>query len=430
MRRTITWAVVCIGLLSIISGGCKNPLLSGAILHFDQGRYERAHETLLKAIEQEPQNAEAHFWLGKTYAELDSTYLARQYLDKAAELAGERHPEMAVSANEALAHYWSRHHNNGLSAATGAQKAKNEGKPDEAAEGFRTSLGQFQRARIYGPDKEETPRNMGAVYFNLGLVDSGLVALKDSQKLADPGDERAANQLFEQYRFLGDQAGLRRTDDGERDPEGLKDAVKFYSEAEALRPNDPDLLFSIGVVYYQLAETDEALRIERMTKAAEYFEKTLAVNPDDQEALYNAASLHLELETCDKGLPLATHLLDLDPRQGRYHDLVGRINDCLGEKTVRLAGLVFSRALRSGDVVPAAEFKTHREEWGPQSDLMRKHREAGEPEEIRTFTDAHGGKYVTWFYWTRGTAYAFYNGDEKYETNFKPQQPEDESGTE
>ena len=167
-----------------------------------------------------------------------------------------------------------------------------------------------------------------------------------------------------------------------------------------------------------------------MFGAVEYFEKTLGVNPDDQEALYNAASLHLDLENCDKGLPQAKQLLDLDPRQGRYHDLVGRLSDCLGEKSERVAGLVFSRARRSGDVVPIDDFRTHRDTYGPSSDLVRRHREEGEPEEIRVFTDAAGGEYATWFYWSRGKAFAFYNGDKKYETSFKPQRRMEESGTE
>jgi tetratricopeptide (TPR) repeat protein len=420
MRRAVSYLAISVVLLALTVGGCKNPLLSGGILHFDQGRFERARETLIEAIEQEPENAEAHFWLGKTYAELDSTQLAREFLDKAAELGVARLPEMAADVDNALEHYWSANHNEGLSAATAAQKAKAEGNTEEEQRNFRLALNKFKRARVYGPDKEETPRNMGAVYFNLGEVDSGLVALKESRRLAGPGDERAAGLLFDQYRFLGDQAAANRA---------LPDAIRFYSEAEALRPDDADLLFSLGVVHYQLAEEDTANAETHMTGAVKYFEKTLEVNPDDQEALYNAASLHLELDGCDKGLAQARQLLDLDPRQGRYYDLVGRLSDCLGEKSERVAGLVFSRALRSGDVVPSEGFEEHRGTYGPTSDLVRKHREEGAPEEVRVFTDATGGEYATWFYWSRGKAFAFYNGEKKYETSFRPQRQTEESGT-
>ena len=122
-------------------------------------------------------------------------------------------------------------------------------------------------------------------------------------------------------------------------------------------------------------------------------------------------------------------MLDLDPRQGRYYDLVGRLSDCLGEKTERVAGLVFSRALSSGEVVPSENLRAHRETYGPSSGLVRKHREEGEPEEVRVFTDATGGEYATWFYWSRGKAFAFYNGEKKYETSFKPQREAEGSGT-
>jgi tetratricopeptide (TPR) repeat protein len=166
-----------------------------------------------------------------------------------------------------------------------------------------------------------------------------------------------------------------------------------------------------------------------MAGAVKYFEKTLKVNPDDQEALYNAASLHLELESCDEGLAQARQLLDIDPRQGRYYDLVGRLSDCLGEKSERVAGIVFSRALQSGDVVPSEAFEDHRGTYGPTSDLVRKYREEGEPEEIRVFTDATGGEYATWFYWSRGKAFAFFEGEKKYEINFKSQREAEGIGT-
>ncbi len=80
MRRGI-FSILLAGFFLVVSTtSCKNPNLSGGILHFDQKRYERARETLLKAIAQEPSNAEAYFWLGKAYAELDSTAKAREIL--------------------------------------------------------------------------------------------------------------------------------------------------------------------------------------------------------------------------------------------------------------------------------------------------------------------------------------------------------------
>jgi len=426
MRRSVLWFIVCLCIVPIGLSSCKNPQLSGAILHFDQGRFERARETLLTAAGQEPDNAEIYLWLGKTYAELDSTQLAVDNLKKASQMAGDLHPEMVEEVKNALEHYWSVRHNEGLSAAQAAQEANALGNEEEAAGHFRHARNQFQRAQIYDPTREETPRNLGAVYFNLGEVDSGLAALKASRELAGSDNELASKLLFDQYRYLGDQATGRRTASGDIDPEGLADAIEFYREAEQMRPDDADLLFSIGVVYYQRANLDSAGRTEMLTQAVQYFDKALVVSPDDQEALYNAASLHLELKTCDEGLVLARRLLDLSPRDGRNHDLVGRMLDCKGEKTQRVAGLVFSRALTSGEVVVQEEYRTLREKWGAQSDLVRKYREEGDPDEVRIFTDTDGGQYVAWFYWARGKAIAFYDGERRYETSFKPQQLDEE----
>lgn len=414
MKRAVLACVAVAAIAAVIVAGCKNPQLSGGILHFDQKRYERARETLLTAIQQEPNNAEAYYWLGMSYAEMDSTRESRAALDKSIELAA-TNTELKERASQAIDHYWSVRHNEGLSFAKAAQDSDALDKKEEAKKNWRLALNQFKKARIFNPKKEETPRNMGVSYFNLAQVDSGLAALLEAQALA-PGDERSAGILFDQYRNLGDLAAEK----GMSDPTSLKDAVKFYREAEKIRPTDADLLFSLGVVIYQIAEADTSNRKARYMEAVGYFERAIEIKPDDQEALFNAATLHLELKSCDKGVVLARKLLDLNPREGKHYDLVGRLSDCLGQKNDRVAGLIFSRAL-TGAMVPLEGFKETIQAAGAQSDLLRRYREEGNPEEIRSFKDASNREYMAWFYWTRGKALAFYEGEFKYQFAFKPQ---------
>jgi cytochrome c-type biogenesis protein CcmH/NrfG len=419
MRRVIPWILLSCFFLAVFSTSCKNPQLSGGILHFDQKRYERARQTLLTAVKQEPANAEAYLWLGKAYAELDSTAQARVAFDKASSLESPKFPTVKTEAANALEHYWSLRHNEGLNFAKTANDAKINDKAAEATQNFRLALNQFKKARVYEPRKEETPRNMGVCYIMLGEVDSGLVALKESASLAPPGDSKSRDLLFDKYRQLGDQAA-------ERGDTGLNDAIRFYSEAENLRPEDPDLLFSLGVVYYQIALGDSAGQKEKLGNAVDYFDRTLKVKPDDQEALYNAASLDLELQKCEAGIEKARTLLDLDPHKGRNYDLVGRLSDCLGNKGDRIQGILFKRALDSGDIVPLDDFRAHLEKWGPGSDTMRRYREEGKPEEVRSFKDTSGREYECWFFYTRGKAYIFSDGTFKYETSFKAEKPKEE----
>ena len=426
MRRAIVSLIGVFSLLVLSTTSCKNPNLSGGILHFDQMRYERSRETLLKAIGQEPRNAEAYLWLGKAYAELDSTQESVDALEKAREFGGTGTPwpEIAKDVDNAREHYWSIRHNQGLADAKAAQESKQQAKIAESQKHFREALNQFKRAQIFLDNKEETPRNMGVCYFNLGQVDSGLTALKLSQKLAPEGDDKAQRLLFEQYRQLGDQAAEQGN---VGNPEGLQQALKFYREAEKIRPKDSDLLFSLGVVEFQLAEADTTNKTEHQRAAVDYFEKTLEIKPDDQEALQNVASLYWILGECDQGLVRAKTLLDLDPHNYRYYDILGRLYDCTGNKTERIAGLVFSRALRDGTVqsIVPEEFRA-RLESGAASDLLRIYREEGRPEEIRVFNDSSGRPYECWFYWTRGRAFAFLDGTYKYQTEFKAEQPKEE----
>lgn len=422
MRRRLFWTLGSMMLTVILASSCKNPNLSGGILHFDQKRYERARETLLKAIATEPNNSEAWFWLGKTYAELDSTQASIRAFDKAVDTAGPKRELVSADVVNAKDHYWSARHNEGLALAKAGQENKVAGKDADALRDFRSALNKFKRARVYNSSREETPRNMGVMYFNLGQVDSGLVTLKEAAGLAKPGDTKAAEFLFTQYRELGDKAAEQggMATDKAASVGPLNDAIKFYREAEAIRTDDCDLLFSMGVVYYQLAEAEASARDQHYAEAVQYFEKALTCNPSDQEALYNAASLYLELKKCDRGIELARRLLDLDPKKGKHYDMVGRLNDCLGKKNERVGGLVFSRALQSGEVLP--DLKPELEKCPGTSDALKKYREEGKPDEIRTFQDTSGGTYMCWFYWGRGKAIAFLNCEYKYEQNFKPVQ--------
>jgi tetratricopeptide (TPR) repeat protein len=419
MRRRLFWTIGSVLPIMILASSCKNPNLSGGILHFDQKRYERARETLLKAIAQEPNNYEAYYMLGKTYAELDSTEQSIRAFDKAVETSGPKREIVEADVINARDHYWSARHNEGLALAKAGQDNKLADKEADARNDFRAALNKFKRARVYNSQREETPRNMGVMYFNLGQVDSGLVTLKEAASLAKPGDTKAAQFLFTQYRELGDKAvekgGL--STDKAATIQNLKDAIKFYREAEPLKAGECDLLFSMGVVFYQLAEAEESARDTHFAEAVDYFEKTLQCNPSDQEALYNAATLYLELKRCERGIEHARTLLDLDPKKGKHYNIVGRLNDCLGKKNERIGGLVFAKALDQGEVVP--DLKPELEKLGT-SDAMKKYREEGKPDEVRTFQDTSGGAYMCWFYWGRGKAIAFLNGEYKYEQSFKP----------
>jgi len=86
------------------------------------------------------------------------------------------------------------------------------------------------------------------------------------------------------------------------------------------------------------------------------------------------------IEALRAGIEHARTLLDLDPKKGRYYDLVGRLNDCLGKKNERVGGLVFSRALQSGGCGAGTQ-----DGAGEARNLRcdEEVREEGKPDEVR-----------------------------------------------
>ena len=70
MMREYRWilAVMFCG-MALLWAGCQNPALTGAKVYIQQQDWDNALVQLKIAVEQEPQNAEAHFLLGRAYSE-------------------------------------------------------------------------------------------------------------------------------------------------------------------------------------------------------------------------------------------------------------------------------------------------------------------------------------------------------------------------
>jgi hypothetical protein len=143
-------------------------------------------------------------------------------------------------------------------------------------------------------------------------------------------------------------------------------------------------------------------------------------DPTYLDVLYNLFVILKDGGEAQQALEIAKRMVDLRPKDGSYWGLYGTAQR-LAKNNDRVYGPTAIReALKRGDKIDLEQAQGRATAAGVTSDIMRRYRENGKPDEIRAFKDLQGSEWENWFYWTRGTAYGFVDGSERYAETFAP----------
>lgn len=97
-----------------------------------------------------------------------------------------------------------------------------------------------------------------------------------------------------------------------------KQAVEFGKSLEKQNPNDPDLLFIMGSIFYILKDPKDALH---------YFDRVLAINEYDTETLFLKANVHVSLQEYDTAADCCRKVLEVDPESMEARDLLKQLEN-------------------------------------------------------------------------------------------------------
>ncbi len=95
-----------------------------------------------------------------------------------------------------------------------------------------------------------------------------------------------------------------------------KDAVEFGKSLEQKNPNDSDLLFIMGGLFYILKDAKTALN---------YFDRVLEINGHDQETLLLKADVHVFLKEFDVAIECCNKVLNVDFENMEAKNILERI---------------------------------------------------------------------------------------------------------
>ena len=247
----------------------------GSILQ-NIGKLQDAEISLRKAIELNPNYANAHCNLGNVLKDLDKLQDAEKSYRKAIEL----------NPNFANAHY-----NLG-------NVLKDLDKLEDAEKSYRKAI--------------ELNPNFAEAYSNLGNV------LKDLGKSQDAElSTRKAIELNPNYSIAHYNLGIILKDLGK-----LQDAEKSYRKTIELNPNFADVHYNLGIILKDLGKLEDA---ELSTR------KAIELNPHFANAHFNLGSILIDLGKLEDAELSTRKAIEINPNYAEAHYNLGNVLKDLGK---------------------------------------------------------------------------------------------------
>lgn len=281
-------------IMAFALSSCRPKDLEGAFVHFNQKRFDQAHELALATTKQYPQNPEGWYLLGVLEGKKDNIPAMVAAFDKSLEISGqfkakidnEKHNYYASSFNKAV---------------TGFNTfIKSENKEDsKVIEGLENSIVNFQNSNLIKqnykavdllgqsyillnktdkaeeayklltknyPDTATSHFSLGKFYYGSKKYNDALTSFKKASEL-DASNAEVLTFTAQTYDVL----------------EMPDKAIPYYKKAIEANTTDAAIPFNLGLLLYKAAaepEVDENTKKEKLGMSIEFFTKAIELNPD------------------------------------------------------------------------------------------------------------------------------------------------------
>lgn len=299
MKRTqFFFSLLIAAVLLTAADGCSSdPNVEGAKLDLRNKDYDRALNNLDKALETNPQNAEAYELKGQVLLEQAFTvddpaehtrmlFEMEDAFKKALQYDPALEETVVRSLRIAYANEFQR-----------AVQAFNRGRNDDSE--FAVAAGYFGNAATLQPDSSAAYVNQAYAYMNAGDPNG---ALEPFEKAIEKGDTEP-----ETFRFL---AGLYASNDR------MDDAIATLEQATGMYPDNVDLQTELLNAYQVSGQTD---------KAMQQYRSAVERDPDNELFRYNYGTLLTQTGEYDEALAQLKKAVELDPNYANAYFNLGAV---------------------------------------------------------------------------------------------------------
>ncbi len=345
-------AIPFLVLLAVVLG-CSNANLVGGRNYVKDGIYDTtAVRVLRQATIELPENAEAHFLLGKVYAERSMYDSAASTLRRAADLDPTYYALRADTVQLKV-------YNKLLVAGGEMYKA---GQYSEA-------LDRYKKALLFRPNEVAVHQNLGSTYLKLGRSDEGVAeylkmyeldpksgtlalgtalsilveegqfnrAIEVGNKIreANPDDLEVTRTLVDIYSREADAArdmadtstaitDTERQALKDRETKAREQVIPLYESMLRMNSEDAAAHFHLGLIQFRRGEYDPA---------SEHFEKVVELTPDPKDqlhvdALSNLAAANMKRKQYALAEMQLRDLIAIEPNEcGNYRLLSGALRE-------------------------------------------------------------------------------------------------------
>ncbi len=280
-------AIIVFSLMATYS--CKSKETMSAILHNDQGTYDKAIEQAKLAIEKNPNDADAHFELGRSYSFTGDMAGAYREFQAAAQLD----PKKVADAETGIKSNWAKHFNAGIS--------------EFQAENLAGAAHEFELTTESDPRQVKGWLNLAKVYAALAMGDSTYT----------PREYAAVDTLMAMTKDDSeDYASVLALTGHVMVKRGMKDeALKIFEKLLLDDPANYEEVESAGNYYLATKEWENGAAFLQM--AVDARKKT---DSEDFESYYNLGVAYFNSKDCPKMIEAYLSAYDIDPenRQGNY----------------------------------------------------------------------------------------------------------------
>lgn len=286
-RNTILLVILILSLVATYS--CKSKETMSAILHNDQGTYDKAIEQAKLAIEKNPYDADAHFELGRAYSFTGDVKGAYEEFQTAARLD----PKKIADAETGIKSNWAKHFNAGIS--------------EFQMENLAGAAHEFELTTKSDPRQIKGWLNLAKVYAGLALGDSTYTPLEYATVDTLVAMTKDDNEEYASVLALTGHVMVKR---------GMKDeAVKIFERLLLDDPANYEEVERAGNEYLAAKDWENGALFLQM--AVDARKKT---DSEDFESYYNLGVAYFNAKDCPKAIEAYLSAFDIDPenRQGNY----------------------------------------------------------------------------------------------------------------